>query len=236
MFPIRDTIRSRSVPVVNWLIILANVVVFLYELSLSPAQLDQFTLTHALVPNRILLANPTTWLPLFTHMWLHAGWFHIISNMWVLFIFGDNVEDRIGSLRYLVFYLVGGIAAGLTQYFFTEFFNFDPNVPALGASGAIAAVLGAYLFYFPRAKVITLFLLVIIPWFINLPAIVFIGIWFLTQLYSGFLALTTASGAALGGVAWFAHIGGFIFGLLLAGIFAMGKKAYSWHSDQYWPY
>ncbi len=232
MFPIRDTIRSRSIPVVNWLIILANVIVFLHELSLSPAQLDQFTLTYALVPGRINLANPATWLPFITSMFLHAGWFHIISNMWVLFIFGDNVEDRIGSLRYLVFYLLGGIVAGLTQYFFST----DPNLPALGASGAIAAVLGAYLFYFPRAKIITLVLLVIIPWFINLPAVIFIGIWFLTQLYSGFLALTTASGAALGGVAWFAHIGGFLFGLLLAAPFAAGRRKYEWHADQYWPY
>ncbi len=232
MFPIRDTIRSRSIPVVNWLIILANVIVFLHELSLSPAELDQFTLNYALVPGRINLANPATWLPFITSMFLHAGWFHIISNMWVLFIFGDNVEDRIGSLRYLVFYLLGGIVAGLTQYFFST----DPNLPALGASGAIAAVLGAYLFYFPRAKIITLVLLVIIPWFINLPAVIFIGIWFLTQLYSGFLALTTASGAALGGVAWFAHIGGFLFGLLLAAPFAAGRRKYEWHADQYWPY
>src|SRR5512143_437183 len=197
MFPIRDTIRSRSIPVVNWLIILANVAIFLHELSLSPAQLDQFTLTYALVPSRIHLANPATWLPLFTHMFLHAGWFHIISNMWVLFIFGDNIEDRIGSLRYLIFYLLGGIVAGLTQYFFSK----DASIPALGASGAIAAVLGAYFFYFPRAKIITLFVIVIIPWFINLPAVVFIGLWFISQLYSGFLALTTSSGAALGGVA-----------------------------------
>ncbi len=232
MFPIRDTIRSRSLPVVNWLLILANLAVFLYELRLSPAQLDQFTLTYALVPSRLVLANPSTWLPLFTHMFLHAGWFHIISNMWVLFIFGDNVEDRIGSLRYLVFYLLGGIVAGLTQYFF----SIDASVPALGASGAIAAVLGAYFFYFPRAKIITLFVIVIIPWFINLPAVVFIGIWFITQLFSGLLALTTASGAALGGVAWFAHIGGFMFGLLMAGPFALGRKKYAWHADQYWPY
>ena len=232
MFPIRDTIRSRSLPVVNWLLILANLAVFLYELSLSPAQLDRFTLTYALVPDRLVLANPATWLPLFTHMFLHAGWFHIISNMWVLFIFGDNVEDRIGSLRYLIFYLLGGIVAGLTQ----DFFSIDASIPALGASGAIAAVLGAYFFYFPRAKIITLFVIVIIPWFINLPAVVFIGLWFISQLYYGFLALTTSSGAALGGVAWFAHIGGFLFGLLLAGPFAWGKKKYTWHADQYWPY
>lgn len=232
MFPIRDTIRSRSIPVVNWLIILANVLVFIYETRLSPAQLDRFTLTYALVPSHINLANPATWLPLFTHMFLHAGWFHIISNMWVLFIFGDNVEDRIGSLRYLIFYLLGGIVAGLTQFFF----SIDANEPALGASGAIAAVLGAYFFYFPRAKVITLIPIFIIPWFVNLPAVVFIGIWFITQLYSGLLSLTTASGAALGGVAWFAHIGGFLFGLIMAAPFAVGRKKYSWHADQYWPY
>src|SRR5512146_1217796 len=119
MFPIRDTIRSRTIPVVNWLLILANLAVFVYELRLSPAQLDRFTLTYALVPSRLVLTNPATWLPLITHMFLHAGWFHIISNMWVLFIFGDNVEDRIGSLRYLIFYLLGGIVAGLTQDFFS---------------------------------------------------------------------------------------------------------------------
>src|SRR5512146_2851698 len=136
MFPIRDTIRSRSLPVVNWLLILANLLIFLYELSLSPAQLDRFTLTFALVPSRLDLANPGTWLPLFTHMFLHGGWFHIISNMWVLFIFGDNVEDRIGSGRYLTFYLLGGVAAGLTQDIVTTFFNLDQNIPALGASGA----------------------------------------------------------------------------------------------------
>ncbi len=232
MFPIRDTIRSRSIPVVNWLIILANLLVFIYETRLSPAQLDRFTLTYALVPSHINLVNPATWLPIFTHMFLHAGWFHIISNMWVLFIFGDNVEDRIGPWRYLIFYLLGGIVAGLTQFFFST----DPNVPALGASGAIAAVLGAYFFYFPRAKVITLIPIFIFPWFVNLPAVVFIGVWFITQLYSGLLSLTTASGASLGGVAWFAHIGGFLFGLLLAGPFAVGKKKFTWHSDQYWPY
>ncbi len=232
MFPIRDTIRSRSIPVVNWLIILANLLVFIYETRLSPAQLDRFTLTYALVPSHINLVNPATWLPIFTHMFLHAGWFHIISNMWVLFIFGDNVEDRIGPWRYLIFYLLGGIVAGLTQFFFST----DPNVPALGASGAIAAVLGAYFFYFPRAKVITLIPIFIFPWFVNLPAVVFIGVWFITQLYSGLLSLTTASGASLGGVAWFAHIGGFLFGLVLAAPFAVGKKKFTWHSDQYWPY
>jgi membrane associated rhomboid family serine protease len=232
MFPIRDTIRSRSVPVVNWLLILANVLVFFHELSLSPFQFNQFILNFALVPARLNLSNPLTWGPLFTHMFLHNGWFHILSNVWVLFIFGDNVEDRIGSLRYLVFYLVGGIVAGLVQVFFSS----DPTIPALGASGAIAAVLGAYFFYFPKARVTTLILIFILPWFIDLPAVIFIGFWFVSQLFSGLLSLSTANGAAVGGVAWWAHIGGFLFGLLLAAPFALGRKVADWHPDQYWPW
>jgi membrane associated rhomboid family serine protease len=232
MFPIRDTIRSRSVPIVNWLIILANGLIFFYELNLSPFRLDQFVSTYALIPSHLNLANPLTWGPLFTHMFLHSGWFHILSNMWVLFIFGDNVEDRIGSLRFLVFYLAGGIAAGLAQAFFST----DPSIPSLGASGAIAAVLGAYFFYYPKAKVLTFIPIFIIPWFIEVPAVVFIGFWFISQLFSGLLSLSTASGAALGGVAWWAHVGGFIFGLLLAVPFALGRKEQSWHPDQYWPW
>src|SRR5512140_2173020 len=152
MTPIRDTIRSRSVPLVTWLIILANALVFFYEINLSPFRLDQLFLNYALVPAKLHLSNPLTWLPLFTHMFLHAGWFHIISNMWVLLIFGDNVEDRMGSLRFVIFYIMGGLAAGLMQ----DLLSTDPNVPALGASGAIAAVMGAYFFYFPKARVITL--------------------------------------------------------------------------------
>jgi len=232
MFPIRDTIRSRSVPIVNYLIILANVLVFFYELNLPPYRLDQFISTYALIPARLNLSNPLTWGPLFTHMFLHSGWFHILSNMWVLFIFGDNVEDRIGPLRYLLFYLAGGVVAGLTQAFFSP----DASVPALGASGAIAAVLGAYFFYFPKARVFTLILIFIIPWFIEVPAVIFIGFWFVSQLFSGLLSLTTASGASLSGVAWFAHIGGFVFGLLMAAPFALGRKENTWHPDEYWPY
>ncbi len=232
MIPIRDTIRSRSVPLVTWLIILANVLVFFYELNLSPFRLDRFFQTYALVPSALHLNNPLTWLPLFTHMWLHAGWFHIISNMWVFFIFGDNVEDRMGSLRFLIFYLMGGLAAGLMQ----DLLSTDPNVPALGASGAIAAVMGAYFFYFPRARVITLIPIIIIPWFIELPAVIFLGFWFLTQLVPGLLSLSTASGAAAGGVAWWAHVGGFLFGLVLAAPFAAGRRLYQFHQDQYWPY
>ncbi len=231
MFPIKDTIRSRTFPIVNWTIILLNVLVFLYENSLSPHQLDRFILQYALVPVRIQLTNPFTWYPFVTHMFLHAGWFHLLSNMWVLVIFGDNVEDRLGSGRYLFFYLIGGIVAGLVQFYF----SLDTRVPSLGASGAIAAVLGAYILFYPRARVITLILLIIIPWFVQIPAFIFIGIWFILQLFSG-LASLSANSVQLSGVAWWAHIGGFLFGLLMARAFAIGRNPYRWHPDEYYPY
>jgi membrane associated rhomboid family serine protease len=182
----------------------------------------------------MLLSHPLGLIPLFTHMFLHGGWFHILSNMWVLFIFGDNVEDRLGSGRYLLFYILGGLTAGLTQAFI------DPTskIPSVGASGAIAAVLGAYFLLYPRARVYTLILLIIIPWFVEIPAIVFLGFWFISQLFSGLASLGLPASASIGGVAWFAHVGGFLFGLLLVKIFEPRRHpAYSrQYPDEYWPY
>jgi Uncharacterized membrane protein (homolog of Drosophila rhomboid) len=140
MIPIRDTIRSRSFPFVNWLIIILNSLIFFYQSNLSSSQLDAFIQTFALIPAQINPLNPVSWYPLLTHMWLHASFWHLLGNMWVLFIFGDNVEDRLGSTRYLIFYLLGGISAGLLQYFFSA----GSDIAALGASGAIAGVMGAY--------------------------------------------------------------------------------------------
>lgn len=231
MFPIQDTIRSRIFPVFNWLLIAANFLVFLFELSLSPAQLDSFIARFGLVGASLDLSNPFTWFPLVTHMFIHGGWFHLLSNLWILFIFGDNVEDRMGSSRFFLFYFLGGIAAGLVQVYFSP----DPNIPSVGASGAIAAVMGAYVLFFPRARVNTLILLVFIPWFIQVPAVVFLGIWFVSQLYSGVLALTMQSGM-WGGVAWWAHIGGFVFGLLAARLFAVRRQVHRWYPDEYYPY
>jgi membrane associated rhomboid family serine protease len=232
VIPIRDTIRSRSVPIVTWLIIAANTLVFFYELSLSPLRLERFIYSFALVPSQLELTQPITLLPFLTHMFMHSGWFHFISNMWILFIFGDNVEDRMGGLRFLAFYLLGGVSAGLAQTLLT----LGSDIPSLGASGAIAAVMGAYFLFFPRARVITIIPLFIFPWFVEIPAIIFLGFWFVSQLGSGLASLATASGMALGGVAWWAHIGGFVFGLLLAKIFTIGRRAYPWYPDQYWPY
>ena len=233
MIPIRDTIRSYNFPVINWSIIIVNSLVFLYQLTLSPAALQSFIRTFGMVPSHINLANPASFATLFTNLFLHGGWFHIISNMWVLYIFGDNVEDRMGSGRYLVFYLLSGLAANLLQLFFSP----GSNVPTIGASGAIAGILGGYFLLFPRARVITLILLFIFPWFVEIPAVIFLGFWFVTQLFSGLSSLGTAAGMEMGGIAWWAHVGGFVFGLLLVRIFSRRPRAYQrWYSDEYWPW
>lgn len=230
MFPIRDTIRSRSVPLVNWLIIIANVIVFFFQSALSQPALERFAQTWALVPANIDLGNPLTWYPFLTHMWLHGSLFHLISNMWTLVIFGDNIEDRLGSGRYLLFYILGGVSAGLLQYFFST----DLNIPALGASGAIAAVMGAYFLFFPRSRVITLVPVFIFGWFAEIPAVFYLGIWFMTQLFSGVASLGMPAG--MGGVAWWAHIGGFLFGLLMAKPFCIGRCERSQYADEYYPW
>lgn len=232
MIPIKDTIRSRSFPAITWLLIIANGLVFFFELSLSPAALHRLVFTFGLVPASVDSQNPLTWMPFLTHMFLHGGWFHFLSNAWTLYIFGDNVEDRMGSGRYLLFYLLGGIAAGVLQYAV----NPGSAIPAIGASGAIAAVLGAYFILFPKARVITLVPLFIIPWFVEIPAIIYLGFWFVSQLFSGFLALTMPAGAAIGGVAWWAHIGGFIFGFILGLLFAIRKPKRRDFMDEYFPW
>ena len=232
MFPIKDTIRSRSVPLVNWALIVANIAVFLYEIRLSPDALDRLINTYGMVPAHFNPAHLATFIPFFTHMFLHGGWFHIISNMWVLFIFGDNVEDRLGSGRYLIFYLLGGLAAAAMQTYISP----KSSIPAIGASGAIAAVLGAYILFFPTARVITLIPIFIIPWFIEIPAFFYLAFWFIAQLYSGLLSLSTSSGASIDGIAWWAHIGGFIFGLLLARPFAYRKLPPRSHAGEYYPW
>jgi membrane associated rhomboid family serine protease len=235
MLPLRDTNRSSSFPVVNWAILALTGLVFLFELSLSPAALDRLFYNFGLVPSRLglnhpaqLLAQPQPLVTLITHMFLHDGWLHILSNMWFLYIFGDNVEDRMGSGRYLVFYLLSGIIAGLVEAIFTP----NEQIPAIGASGAIAGVLGAYLFMFPRARVFSVILIFIFPWFVEIPAIIFLGYWFVIQLFSGVTSLGLLETASSGGVAWWAHIGGFLFGLVFSRLFTPARQpAY----PQYFP-
>jgi membrane associated rhomboid family serine protease len=182
------------------------------------------------VPAHLSLTDPSTWIPLVTAVFLHGGWFHLLSNMWILFIFGDNIEDRMGRVRYLGFYILGGIFANVLQAAVIP----KSLVPAIGASGAIAAVLGGYFFLYPRARVVTLILVFIYPWVVEISAFIFLGFWFVMQLYSGFQSLSMPGGASVGGVAWWAHVGGFVFGMLSVHFFARRPRAETVFNRQ-WP-
>jgi membrane associated rhomboid family serine protease len=205
MLPIGDDDSARrTTPVVTYALIAINVLFFLVELSSG----DAFIQRWSVVPNR-LLANPVgDFITVFTAMFMHGGWMHLLGNMLYLWIFGDNVEDRLGHARYTVFYFLCGIAATFAQVLV------DPtsNIPNLGASGAIAGVLGAYLLMFPRGSVRVMMGRAIIP----MPALVVIGFWAVLQFISGFGAIATTEQTAGGGVAYMAHVGGFVAGLILA--------------------
>jgi membrane associated rhomboid family serine protease len=216
MIPIRDTTPSTSVPVVNNTLIGINVVFFLVQLSQGPAQ-DHFVYLYGLVPAKFTVPQVAAYfslgqklLSLLSFMFLHGGFLHLIGNMWSLFIFGDNVEDRLGSVRYALFYLLCGLASGLTHLLL----NAHSNIPTIGASGAIAGVMGAYFILYPGSRILTLIPIIIIPWFVEIPAFFFLGLWFLLQ----FLNAAGSSGHA-GGIAWWAHIGGFVFGILFLKLF-----------------
>ncbi|HUE57366.1 MAG TPA: rhomboid family intramembrane serine protease [Candidatus Udaeobacter sp.] len=211
--PLKDNNPSRSYPVINISLIMANIAVFLYQYTLPPAEFKVFVLSNSTVPARIPsflaghLGFEMAFLPLFTSMFLHSGLLHIAGNMLFLWIFGDNVEDYFGHLPYLLFYLICGIGSGLLHVLF----NLSSTVPALGASGAISGVMGAYMLLFPRERILTLVFIFLIP----IPAVFILGYWFLLQFLSGVNAL--GSGAS-GGVAWWAHVGGFLLGMLLTGM------------------
>jgi membrane associated rhomboid family serine protease len=163
----------------------------------------------------------TAWVTIFTSMFLHGGWFHLVSNMWVLFIFGDNIEDRLGGTRYLAFYLLSGVAAALLQSYVLQ----GSNEPMIGASGAIAGVLGAYLVLYPGARVASLVPIFFIFTIVEVPATIFLLFWFVSQVFSGLFAL---QGGGSSGVAWWAHIGGFLFGLLYMILFVPRRAVRSW--------
>ncbi len=216
MFPLRDSVPSSRSPVINVLLIVACAGVFLFELSLGP-YLERFMRVYAFVPARffqlmVVRGGLTLGLKsVLLSMFLHGGWLHLIGNMWFLWIFGDSVEDVLGHAPYLLFYLVCGAAAAIGQAIVAPL----SNVPMVGASGAIAGVLGAYLVWFPWGRVRTLVFLGFFFTVIELPAPIFLIIWFVVQFFSGTLALA-AAGPTGGGVAWFAHIGGFLAGALVA--------------------
>ena len=213
MIPIGDVNPRRHFPIVTVSIIALNVLVFLYQLLLPEAALDQFILRAGMVPHDLSTdLSMATVGSLFTSMFLHGGWMHIIGNMLYLWIFGDNVEDYWGPLGYLFFYLIAGVSASLAQV------AIDPasTIPTIGASGAIAGVLGAYAVLLPKARVRTLVIFIGIIRFVQMSALVVLGSWFVLQLFSGFAAI---SSTASGGVAWFAHIGGFLMGIVVAALF-----------------
>ena len=200
MIPLRDVIPSRTTPVVTVSLIVANVAVFLYELTLG-RDVEEFTRVFGLVPADF------SWFTLFTSMFLHGGLFHVGGNMLYLWIFGDNVEDRMGHGRFLAFYVLCGTAAALTQTFTSP----ESTVPMVGASGAIAGVMGAYFVLYPRSRIVTLIPLFFFFQIVEIPAIFFLGIWFVMQFLSG---VGSIAASATGGVAFWAHIGGFVAGVV----------------------
>ncbi len=237
MFPLRDNIPARTWPVVNVALILVNSLVFLYEISLGP-ELQEFLMRFGMVPAKILyLSHAEPWnlvdrfLPFFTSMFLHGGWFHLIGNMWFLWIFGDNVEDRLGHSRYLVFYVLCGLIAGYVHYAL----NPTSGVPTAGASGAIAGVMGAYYMLYPRARVLTLIPLFF--WFeiIEVPAYFFLGFWFIFQLLQGTFSLAFVDTLS-GGVAWWAHVGGFVGGVVLVSLLKKRRSYRPFYRDEFWPW
>lgn len=235
MFPIKDNIPSRTKPIVNWIIIILNVIIFGIQISWTtnpnPNYAKANILQYGLIPGvyfdpdfgRVFLHGLTNMqqsihllMPFFSYMFLHGGFFHLFTNMLCLWVFGDNVEDRFGHVPYLLFYLIGGVFAG-GLHLLTNPWSHEPII---GASGAIAAVMGAYVIMYPHAKVLTLIPLFCLIYFLDIPAVVFLGFWFVLQILSG---LASLSGNPGGGVAWWAHIGGFSFGVGVV-ILIFGRK------------
>ncbi len=216
MIPIRDAIRSKNFPAVNFIIIGLNIIIFLWQLAQGP-HLKETLYLYGIVPLRYsdpeLAAHFTRlqqYLPFLSSMFLHGGFLHIIMNMWFLYIFGDNIEDRLGHIRYLVFYLFCGLAAGLVHLVT----NWNSNIPTIGASGAISGIMGAYLLLYPRSKILTLIPIFFFFQFVEIPVFIFLGYWLLIQLFSA-----SFTPSHVGGVAFWAHIGGFVAGLIFIKIF-----------------
>ena len=216
MLPIRDTNRPATAPVLTYLIIAANSFCFLYQLSLPEEELVRFFHDYGMVPARLSdlgaegsLILPALILPIFTSMFLHGGWLHLLGNMWFLHIFGNNVEDAAGKGRFLFFYFACGALANLAQFGL----NPESDIPVVGASGAIAGILGAYLVSWPAARILTIVPIFYFITFIKLPALIVLGLWFVLQLFEGVASLSGPQ--APGGIAYGAHVAGFIAGMVL---------------------
>jgi membrane associated rhomboid family serine protease len=227
MIPLKDSILRLGLSYTTWTLIVLNGIVFIFEISIPKGILGEAFYFWGLVPARYSFPkwaiihglSPRDYLPFLTSMFIHAGWLHIIGNMWFLYLFGRSVEDRMGHIRFLIFYILSGLAANIVFYVL----DLHAMIPEFGASGAIAGVMGAYIVMFPRAQILTLILIIIFPVFVNVPAFLFLGFWFLIQLFSG--TLTFASHGSAGGVAWWAHVGGFATGVMLLPLFKNRKLA-----------
>jgi membrane associated rhomboid family serine protease len=217
MIPLRDVIPSRTTPYVTVTIIVLNALAWFYEVAMPRRELAIFLQIYGVVPGAFI---PST---LLTSMFLHGGWSHVIGNMWYLWIFGDNVEDRLGHTRFLVFYLLCGFAAAFGQIVMEP----ESTLPMIGASGAIAGVMGAYFLLYPQSRVLTLIPLIIFWDIIELPAIMLLGFWFLMQLFSaGAIAVTASTGG--GGVAFMAHVAGFITGMIAVLVLRKRERPQPW--------
>lgn len=217
MIPLRSTERVYSPAVVTISLIIVNILIFLYEFSMDSGQLNVFIARHGIVPDNLHSSS------LLTSMFLHGGWLHVLGNMWFLWIYGRNVEDILGSAKFLVFYLLCGLAAALIHIFFNPF----SRVPTVGASGAIAGVMGAYLIKFPRARIITLVPIFVFLTTLEVPAVFLLLYWFVIQFFSGFMSIGYSQ-VSTGGIAWFAHVGGFLAGMLLVSVMGTRQRYRPW--------
>src|SRR5450759_851847 len=223
MFPLRDTQPSYSKPVVTVLLIVVNILVFLFEVSLDPYSTNEFIATYGLVPDQFSLQS------VLTSMFLHGGWMHLLGNMWFLWIFGDNVEDILGSAKYLLFYLLCGVAAAMAQYLA----NPDSRVPMVGASGAIAGVMGAYLVKFPHSRIHTLLFIFFFFTTLDVPAWLWLIFWFFLNFYSGVGSIGYSHASEGGGIAFVAHVGGFLTGIALIYLL-VPRPNYTRRQDVHW--
>ncbi|MCL6610909.1 MAG: rhomboid family intramembrane serine protease [Peptococcaceae bacterium] len=227
MIPLRDSVRPRKTPYVNWFLIALNLYVFVREIMLPTDLLNEVFYNLGVIPSNVLhllfTGSPldTVMITFITAMFLHGGWMHVLSNMLFLWVFGDNVEDRMGHLRYLLFYLAAGIIASISHILA----NPASEVPIIGASGAVAGVLGGYFVTFPRARVLALIPIIFFFTLAEIPAVIFLAMWFILQIFNG----TASLGGAVNPVAWWAHIGGFLAGILLTKI--MAPRRISWYRD-----
>jgi len=225
--PLRDNNPTKRTPYVTYGLIATNILIFLFELTLAPQQLDGFFHLAAVVPLELTASfagipvhQPVPeWSTLITSQFLHGGFLHVLGNMWFLWIFGDNVEDRLGHFKYLFFYLACGVLAALTQWYFSQ----SSAIPSLGASGAIAGVMGAYILRFPRTEIATLIPLGFFFPVVRIPAYYFLGFWFIQQAFYGLASLDapTNIGMESGGIAYWAHAGGFVFGAILGSLLGL---------------